>query len=105
MFERAVMAVIYFLWSRGEADFESQIKPRLAGCWGGQVLARMERHHGALLAHWRFEAELRANPELREAEKIERRRRQKEERLQRHAERLARKRERDKKWRARQKTP
>ena len=46
-FEWGVMAVAHMLWWGGEADFEEEVKPALAGTWAGYVVACVQDHHAA----------------------------------------------------------
>jgi hypothetical protein len=87
--DRAMMSVIYFLWSRS-IWFEKEIEPILARSWAGQVLTRMQTHYATVQATRRIHAEINDPQRVQE-----RRTRQKRERRDRHVDRLARKGERD----------
>jgi hypothetical protein len=86
----AVRAIIYFLWTSAEPNFDQDIAPILAGSWSGEVLKEMKGHYAARQASRRAHAE-RTDPEqarvLREQKRAERHRR--------HIDRLERKKARD----------
>lgn len=84
--DRAIMSIIYFLWSRSR-DFRREVEPVLNGSWAGQVLKRMQAHYV------RVQAERHAHDAMNDPRYVQHQSAlRKAERQLQHAARLTRKR-------------